>query len=55
MRELVRGLEVPDLRRDRIYAPHRRLSDHYREVVDLFWAGAVLVTVPTDGAPEQTQ
>ena len=33
----------------------RRLSDRYSEVVDLFWEGAVLVTLPTEGPPERTQ
>jgi predicted nuclease of predicted toxin-antitoxin system len=32
-----------------------RLVTYYRAVVDLFWDGALLVTVPTEGPPERTQ
>jgi predicted nuclease of predicted toxin-antitoxin system len=32
----------------------QRLGDHYRSVVDPFWEGARLVTLPGDGPPEMT-
>jgi predicted nuclease of predicted toxin-antitoxin system len=32
----------------------RRLADRYREVVDLFWAGELLVTLPADAPARGT-
>jgi predicted nuclease of predicted toxin-antitoxin system len=33
----------------------RRLTASYDSVVDLFWDGALLVTLPRDAPPERTQ
>jgi predicted nuclease of predicted toxin-antitoxin system len=33
----------------------RRLANHFRAVMDLFWEGALLVTLPREGEPQRNQ